>query len=421
MPLPGRLAASCRQAQVFLQIADIGPVMLGRREREQHLERRLAAARSQIRDLESQLRERAQTDPVTGLGSLDRFRTQLDIEAARARRHGRALSVAVLDVDDFRALCARHGHAVGDEVLRTVSAALVKQTRLHDVPCRGAGDEFVVLMPETELGGAAACCERMLRELEGMRSGPLESIRLSAGVAAYDRSESPAGTLGAAYVALDHSRRLGGHRVTAGPQLDDVTPEENGRRDAVSALAVTLTERDRYTGDHSEEVLRLVESVARGLGLDDDEVDRVKAAALLHDIGKVAISDDILNKAGSLTEEEWRIMKDHTVIGERILRAIPGLGSVARIVRHEHERWDGGGYPDGISGEAIPIGSRIILACDAYHAMTSDRPYREAMTHAQALAELSRHAGTQFDPQVVEVLVGQLYLARQNGAAAAAA
>src|SRR3712207_2979484 len=112
-------------------------------------------------------------------------------------------------------------------------------------------------------------------------------------------------------------------------------------------------------------------------------------------------------------------MQDHTVVGERILRAIPGLGSVARIVRHEHERWDGEGYPDGISGASIPLGSRIILACDAYHAMTSDRPYRDRMTHAGAVAELSRHAGTQFDPEVGEVLVGQLYLMRQGGVVAA--
>ena len=394
--------------------------MLGRREREAQLEELLAESRARIDELENELRAHTETDRVTGLATLDRLRNQLDMEAARARRHGRALSVAVLDVDDFRAACARHGHAAGDEILRTVARALVEQTRAHDISCRGAGDEFVILMPETDLQGAAACCERILHELETTRAGEVESVRMSAGIAVYERSESPAAVLGSAYVALDHSRRLGGHRVTAGPDEEAVTPEENERRDAVSALAVTLGERDRYTGDHSEEVLKLVEDVARGLGLDDDEVDRIKAAALLHDIGKVAISDDILNKDGPLTDDEWKVMKDHTVIGERILRAIPGLGSVARIVRHEHERWDGTGYPDGIAGEAIPIGSRIILACDAYHAMTSDRPYREAMSHAEAVAELSRHAGTQFDEQVVEVLVGQLYLTRQGGAPAAA-
>jgi diguanylate cyclase (GGDEF)-like protein/putative nucleotidyltransferase with HDIG domain len=395
--------------------------MLGRRERERdpQLEELLSQARSRIHELEAELRARSESDPITGLGTLDRLRNQLDIEAARARRHSRPLSVAVLDIDDFRATCAKHGHAAGDEVLRTVANVLVAETRVHDISCRGAGDEFVVLMPETDLDGATACLERMLGTLEATPAGPVQSVSVSAGIAAYDRSTSPQAALGAAYVALDHSRKLGGHRVTAGSQPDEITPEANERHDAVSALAVTLGERDRYTGDHSEEVLKLVEDVARGLCLDDDEVDRIKAAALLHDIGKVAISDDILHKPSQLTPDEWKLMKDHTVIGERILRAIPGLGTVARIVRHEHERWDGAGYPDGLAGEDIPIGSRIILACDAYHAMTSDRPYRTAMTHAEAVAELSRNVSTQFDPQVVEVLIGQLYLIRQSGAAVA--
>ena len=381
----------------------------------------MSEAKARINELDSELRMRSESDRVTGLATLDKLRNQLDIEAARARRHGRELAVAVLDVDNFRAACARHGHAAGDEILRTVARVLVESTRAHDITCRGAGDEFVVLMPETDLEGAKVCCDRMLHALESTPAGVVDSVSLSGGVASYDRSDSPAAALGAAYVALDNSRRLGGRRVTVGVDDVEVTVEEADRSNMLSALVVTLGERDRYTGDHSEEVLKMVEEVARGLGVDDEEVDRIKAAALLHDIGKVAISDDILNKPGPLTDDEWKIMKEHTVIGERILRAIPGLGSVARIVRHEHERWDGDGYPDGIREDAIPLGSRIILACDAYHAMTSDRPYRERMSHADAIAELSRHAGTQFDPEVVEVLVGQLYLLRQSGPATAAA
>jgi len=150
-------------------------------------------------------------------------------------------------------------------------------------------------------------------------------------------------------------------------------------------------------------------AVGRTLGLAPAQVGDVRAAALLHDIGKVGIPDAILNKPGPLTRDERAVMAEHPVIGERILRGIGGFAPVARIVRHEHESWDGSGYPDGLAGEQIPAGSRIILACDAYHAMTSDRPYRARMTHADAFAELYRCAGRQFDPEVTESLIGHLY------------
>jgi HD-GYP domain-containing protein (c-di-GMP phosphodiesterase class II) len=186
----------------------------------------------------------------------------------------------------------------------------------------------------------------------------------------------------------------------------------------IAALASALQERDRYTGEHSESVVDLTARVGESLALDEDEISRIRTAALLHDIGKVGVPDEILHKPGPLDEREWEIMRQHPVIGERILRAIPGMGAVARIVRHEHERWDGDGYPDRLAGAQIPIGSRIILACDAYHAMTSDRPYRRAMTHAAAMTELSGNAGAQFDPDVAQALVGYLFGRRQAGLAA---
>jgi putative nucleotidyltransferase with HDIG domain len=176
----------------------------------------------------------------------------------------------------------------------------------------------------------------------------------------------------------------------------------------IEALATALVERDRYTGEHSAFVVDMAKTVAGALGLDEVEVERIGHAALLHDIGKVGMPDRVLLKPGPLAGEEWEVMREHPVIGERILRAIPGMGSVARIVRHEHERFDGGGYPDRLAGEAIPLGSRIILACDAYHAMTSDRPYRAGMGHEYAVAELVRCAGSQFDPRIVAALVSHL-------------
>ncbi|MDQ2676605.1 MAG: HD domain-containing protein, partial [Actinomycetota bacterium] len=133
----------------------------------------------------------------------------------------------------------------------------------------------------------------------------------------------------------------------------------------------------------------------------------------------IGIPDEILHKPGPLDEREWEIMREHPAIGERILRSMPGLGPIARIVRHEHERIDGGGYPDGLAGDEIPIGARIILACDAYHAMVSDRPYRKAMSHHEAMAELTANAGSQFDPEVIQALVGYLVGRRQSGLATA--
>ena len=178
------------------------------------------------------------------------------------------------------------------------------------------------------------------------------------------------------------------------------------------ALAAAIDARDNYTHRHSEQVVALSCEVARRLGLPETDVDQVRDGAMLHDVGKVAIPNEILYKPGALTAAEWEIMREHPVIGERILRRTPELRAIAPIVRHEHERWDGGGYPDGLSGTDIPIGSRIIFACDAYSAMITARPYREPMSRDDALEELRRGAGTQFDPEVVERAAGAARRAR---------
>ena len=176
-------------------------------------------------------------------------------------------------------------------------------------------------------------------------------------------------------------------------------------RSVVRALASTLQARDGYTGDHAEAVQALSLDVGTRLGLDRDELAELSAVALLHDVGKIGIPDAILHKPGPLDDDELRIMRRHPVIGEHILSAVPGLERVARAVRHEHERWDGDGYPDGLAGEEIPLASRIVLACDAWHALVSDRPYRAALGHDAALEEMRRCSGSQFDPAVVEKLL----------------
>ncbi len=374
------------------------------------LEQQLSDAHRRLSELERELGMRSNRDVLTGLPDLRRFHQRLVSEVDRSRRHGHPLSVAVLDIDGFRELNVSHGLAVGDAILRAAGRVISELTRTNDFVARSQGDEFMLLMTDTDSAGAKQCVDRILLELEATAAGPISCVSASGGVASWQRPQSPEQLIETARRGIDRARADGGGRAAVMSHgLDDVSPEDDTRRDAIVGLATTLLERDRYTGDHSEAVVQLTTRVAEALALNPDEVQRVETAALLHDVGKVGIPDSILHKNGPLDDDEWVLMKEHPVIGERILRAIPGLGGVARIVRHEHERWDGNGYPDGISGDAIPIGSRIILACDAYHAMTSDRPYRKAMSHGEALRELRKSAGTQFDPQVVEALLGCLY------------
>jgi putative nucleotidyltransferase with HDIG domain len=261
-------------------------------------------------------------------------------------------------------------------------------------------------MPGTPVAGARTCCERLIAELDATDVPGAGFITVSAGVATHRSGTTIHSLLALAARGLDRARADGGARA-ARPAAGGVDPFR-AQAHVIEALATALVERDRYTGEHSAFVVDLAKTVAAALGLDEVDVERVGHAALLHDIGKVGMPDRVLHKPGPLAGEEWDVMREHPVIGERILRAIPGMGCVAHVVRHEHERFDGKGYPDGLAGEEIPLGSRIILACDAYHAMTSDRPYRAGMPHDQAIAELVRCAGTQFDPRIVAALVALL-------------
>jgi diguanylate cyclase (GGDEF)-like protein/putative nucleotidyltransferase with HDIG domain len=385
---------------------------IGIRDTEQ-LETQLVEARSRIAELESELAQTSTRDALTSdLLSLRAFFGQLELDVQRAQRYGRPLSVAIVDVDGFRAINAEHGYPVGDVVLVEIGRLIAERTRAHDLACRMAGDEFALLLPETDTAAARQAVERILIDMEALEAGP-GGVTASIGVAELGAGESAERLMASAGRALEDARRAGGGRVAV--YAGGGGAAEPGNGDVVAALASALQERDRYTSDHSETLVDVAGRIAEALALDAREVEQVRTAALLHDIGKVGIPDEILHKRGPLDDREWEMMRQHPVIGERILRAIPGLGTVARIVRHEHERWDGAGYPDGLAGDAIPVGSRIILACDAYHAMTSDRPYRTAMPHADALNELTLHAGSQFDPDVVEALVGYMYGRRQAG------
>jgi HD-GYP domain-containing protein (c-di-GMP phosphodiesterase class II) len=180
---------------------------------------------------------------------------------------------------------------------------------------------------------------------------------------------------------------------------------ERAARAGVEALASAVDARDQYTAEHSEEVVELSKEVGRRLGLAGNDLTQLEYAARLHDVGKIGVPDAILRKPGPLDKDEWQIIHRHPIWGAEMLARVPELAGVAAIVRFEHERWDGGGYPDGLRGEEIPLAARIVFVCDAYNAMTSDRPYRSSVGPSAAVEELRAGAGSQFDPTTVEVLL----------------
>ena len=371
------------------------------------LRRALADARARLEGLEAQMADRARTDACTGVLTLEAFCGDAEAVLAHAARAEQPASLALVDIDGFRSLNARRGPAAGDAALMAVAERLRSLTRESDVIGRTGADEVAVLMPSTRLRGARTCCERLIAALDDREIAGAGFITVSAGVATHRAGTTIERLLAAAARGLDRARADGGARAAARPAESGVNPFR-AQAHVIEALATALLERDRYTGEHSAFVVEMAKTVAGALGLDEVEIERIGHAALLHDIGKVGMPDRVLHKPGPLAGEEWDVMREHPVVGERILRSIPGMGCVARIVRHEHERFDGTGYPDRLAGDEIPLGSRIILACDAYHAMTSDRPYRAAMAHGHAVAELVRCAGSQFDPRIVSALVGLL-------------
>jgi diguanylate cyclase (GGDEF)-like protein len=296
-------------------------------------------------------------------------------------------TLALFDLDGFKQYNDAFGHAAGDALLRRLGADLQSAIAGHGHAYRLGGDEFCVLLDRH-----AAPDDPLIHTAVASLSETAEpyAVDASYGLVTLPRDAVTAGD----------ALRLADHRMYA---------LKHGRRatqgQAREVLLAVLAEREPDLQRHMRDVAALARVVGRHLGLDAEDLDVVVRAAELHDIGKVAIPDAILHKSGPLGEEEWAFVRQHTVIGERIVNAAEALRPVGRVVRSSHERWDGGGYPDGLAGEDIPLGARIVLACDAWDAMTSDRSYRQAMDGGEAAAELRRHAGTQFDPRVIDALL----------------
>jgi diguanylate cyclase (GGDEF)-like protein/putative nucleotidyltransferase with HDIG domain len=330
-------------------------------------------------------RRDARTDSLTGLGNRRALVDDLTRELRAADE--RPLVLSIYDLDGFKRYNDTFGHVAGDALLGRVATRLDATVRGLGCAYRMGGDEFCCLarIERDQLQWLLARGSRALRE-----RGDGFEIGCSAGSVVLPDEATE----------LDSALQLADQRMYAEKSAG---PGTEGRQ-AADALLEVLRERDASLRDHTNDVADLAEQTARVLGMTDGEIRAVRTAAELHDVGKSAIPDAILTKPGKLSADEWELIRNHTLIGERIIRAAPALAEVAEVVRASHERVDGTGYPDGIHGDQIPLGARIVAVCDAFDAMIAERPYRTPLTTAEALAELRRCSGAQFDGAIVDAV-----------------
>jgi diguanylate cyclase (GGDEF)-like protein/putative nucleotidyltransferase with HDIG domain len=352
----------------------------------------------------------ARTDNLTGLGNHRAYQAKLRELIADCEKTALPFSLCLVDVDNFKAVNDTCGHPVGDDVL--VGIAEVLKSVLHAEAYRFGGDEFAVLVAADEMH-AFRELERVQRTLATLDLTPGAAVTVSVGIASFPAHADSADELqraadGALYWAKAHGKNRACLyspsviRVFSPAELQQEA-ERSARLRAAQNLVRFVDARDPSTATHSEVVSSLAEGIARELGLDEQLVDQLRLAGLLHDIGKIGLPDAILRAPRKLTDHEYAIVKRHPEFGFSLLEGL-GVEPVEEWVLHHHEHWNGSGYPTGLAGTEIPFGARVILVADAFEAMTADRPYREAQSPDLALEELRRYAGVQFDPQVVAAL-----------------
>ena len=377
----------------------------------------IGAQRDHVDRLIERLTSVARTDSLTSLLNRRGFEELFEIELERARRSGRPLSVIIGDLDAFKAVNDRFGHAAGDHALEMLSEILQTVKRRIDTAARVGGEEFAVIAPESDHHAAYILAERMRREVRAAFAHEPFPLTISLGVATFPRHGASAESLiGGADEALYAAKKLGRDRtVVYNPEIGETlmavtgqpTPRSERHGSTVLALAEVIDIRDAGTAAHSETVGRYAGAIARELELPADLVERVRFGGIVHDVGKIGIRDAVLRKPGFLDDDDWREMRHHPEIGARILRGA-NLEDIGDWVLAHHERPDGQGYPGGLTTSEIPLEARILAVADAYEAMTSDRVYRPAMAPQVAREELRQCAGTQFDPRVVDAFFAVL-------------
>lgn len=309
------------------------------------------------------------------------------------------VSVIVGDVNGLKLTNDVFGHRAADLLLKKAAEIIKESCRREDIIARWGGDEFVILLPRTDMKAAEEIVRRSKNKCALDSEGPVQ-VSIALGYATKNKAEENIWQ-----VLKEAEEWMYRHKLL----------QSKGYRNAViSFLKATLFEKSMETEEHAERLREISLKIAKGLGLSAKQMDELELLAVLHDIGKVAIKESILLKPGPLTEKEWEEMKKHPEIGCRIAQNTPELAFIAEYILCHHERWDGRGYPSGLKGEEIPLLSRILAVADAFDAMTNDRPYRKAISREEALVELERNAGTQFDPEVVSAFIESCFYSDEN-------
>jgi len=370
----------------------------------------------------TELELRAISDGLTGLFNHRHFQETLEREVDRAARYDLEFSLLMMDLDLFKNVNDRLGHPRGDEALQAVADVLRANARATDFVARYGGEEFVMILPGTPVKQASSLAERIAQGVRDIVLDVPDPPRLSISIGMADFpacGRDRESIISAADAALLFAKRSGRDMVADFShvsllELDQSALEglafrlEKADIETLETLAAAIDMRDAFCGERTHGVADTALQVADSLGLDDQQRTILRMSSLVYDIGKVGIPVELLNRRGELSAEDRDTIRSHPEVGKRLLESTMRLNALLPVVLHHHERWDGAGYPDGLAGEEIPFAARVIAICDSWQAMMSERPYRDALSRSEAVAELRAGAGTQFDPEIVEAFVVSL-------------
>ena len=363
-------------------------------------------------------------DELTGLYNHRYFQEYLTKSIEYSNENNNKISLLFMDIDYFKNYNDTNGHQAGDLLLREVGNILKSCIRENDIVARYGGEEFAAILPNTEEESAIVVGERIRKAIEntyfyGQENQPNKNITISIGVSSYpDKSKTKHQLINTADDALYRAKSFNKNRVEAYYNvLEDICSHMNVKDDTVKSLKAfinMINKKDRYTYGHTERVVIYTKWFSEYLNLKNDEKMQLKIAAYLHDIGKIEVPEEILNKKEKLTDNEFALLKEHPQIGVDLIKHIKPFKVFIPIIKHHHERYDGKGYPDRLKGEEIPYLARILTIADSFDAMTSNRPYNVRKSHEEGIKELRANSGTQFDPILVERFIEMLEKYKEN-------